>query len=63
MKLKQITALKVKPSYGYKHPDCTMPAPEGVPTDDVLCFELQLAQWYPASQVSGTLLARSVVPC
>jgi hypothetical protein len=50
MRLKQITALKVKPSYGYLHPDCGMPAHEGVPTDETLCFELQLVHWYPAGQ-------------
>lgn len=54
MKLKQISALKVKPSYGYRHPECTMPAPEGVPADETLCFEIQLVQWYPAEQVMCT---------
>ena len=52
MKLKQISALKVKPSYGYRHPECSMLPPEGVPADDTLCFEIQLVQWYPAEQVT-----------
>ena len=51
MKLRQISALKVKPSYGYRHPDCSMPAPTGVPSDETLCFELQPVHWYPAEQV------------
>ena len=51
MKLRQISALKVKPSYGYRHPDCSMPAPVGVPSDETLCFELQPVHWYPAEQV------------
>ena len=51
MKLKQISAVKVKPSYGYQHPECGMRPPEGVPADETLCFEIQLVQWYPAEQV------------
>lgn len=46
MKLKQLMVLKVKPSYGYEHPDCNMVAPPGVPPGEPLVFELQLVQWY-----------------
>jgi hypothetical protein len=46
MKLKQLMVLKVKPSYGYEHPDCSMVAPPGVPPGEPLVFELQLVKWY-----------------
>lgn len=43
--------LKVQPSYGYKHPDCSMQPPPGVEPDQVLQFVMQLCSWYPAKQV------------
>lgn len=46
--------LKVQPSYGYKHPDCSMQPPPGVEPDQVLQFVMQLCSWYPAKQVGGT---------
>lgn len=48
--------LKVQPSYGYQHPDCSMQPPPGVPSDHTLQFILQLCSWYPAKEVSCSLL-------
>ncbi|GAX74288.1 hypothetical protein CEUSTIGMA_g1737.t1 [Chlamydomonas eustigma] len=57
MHLRQISALKVKPSYGFQHPDCQMKPPNGVPVDEILCFEIQLVRWYPAAQVKALPLS------
>ncbi|KAG1666907.1 hypothetical protein FOA52_005967 [Chlamydomonas sp. UWO 241] len=46
MRLKQVMALKVKPSYAFEHPDCAMPPPPGVPRNTTLHFEMQLVRWY-----------------
>lgn len=46
-------ALKVRPSYGFRHPACTLPAPPGVRVDQVLGFDVELVSWVPAKTVSG----------
>ncbi|KAF6261061.1 hypothetical protein COO60DRAFT_1637104 [Scenedesmus sp. NREL 46B-D3] len=44
--------LKVRPSYGYQHPECKMVPPAGVPSSSsVLQFELMLVNWYPKDEV------------
>lgn len=45
--------LKVQPSYGYQHSDCTMSPPAAVAghVKEVLKFDLKLTNWYPKGQV------------
>lgn len=52
----QKSALKVRPSYGFHHPDCKMKAPPGVPSNQRLNFLITLVQWYSADQVGHTPL-------
>jgi hypothetical protein len=47
--------LRVQPSYGFKHADCSMQPPPGVDAAKQLQFELQLVNWYSAKQVSSEL--------
>lgn len=53
-------ALVVKPSYGYRHPDCSMSAPPGVPADAKLHFTLELVHVLPGSEVSAVRGLRGV---
>eukprot|EP00879_Flechtneria_rotunda_P002973 GHRR01003190.1.p1 GENE.GHRR01003190.1~~GHRR01003190.1.p1 ORF type:complete len:634 (+),score=228.22 GHRR01003190.1:2740-4641(+) len=43
--------VKVQPHYGYQHSSCKMAPPDRVPAGEVLHFDLQLVNWYPAKQV------------
>jgi hypothetical protein len=45
--------LRVKPSYGFAHPDCRMAPPKGVDAAQAALFELQLLDWVPGDQVRG----------
>lgn len=47
----QRKVLQVKPEYGYQHPDCKMTTPPGTPAKQPLKFDLELINWYPASEV------------
>eukprot|EP00798_Chlamydomonas_sp_ICE-L_P005152 gene5152-34966_t len=53
----QRNMLKLKPTYGYKHPDCTMQPPRGVSASlastATLSFDLQLVSWHPAAEVKA----------
>jgi hypothetical protein len=44
-------SLKVRPDYGYQHPDCKMQPPPGLPAGQRYVFDLQLVNWYPANVV------------
>lgn len=46
-------ALKIRPSYAWHHPDCSLPAPPGVDTRATLSFTLTLLGWTPAAQVGA----------
>lgn len=56
----QVCMLKIKPSYGYRHPDCSMEPPSSVPADEPLSFEMQLLEWYPAARVRVLPLANGM---
>lgn len=48
------TACKVKPEYGYRHPDCRLQPPNPAvvaAAGGLLHFELHLLNWYPDREV------------
>mmetsp|Transcript_1261 Transcript_1261/g.3505 ORF Transcript_1261/g.3505 Transcript_1261/m.3505 type:complete len:651 (-) Transcript_1261:236-2188(-) len=53
-------ALRVRPSYGWHHPDCKLAAPPGVDTRTTLAFTLTLLGWTPADQVRPVGLNHSL---
>jgi hypothetical protein len=53
-------SLKVRPDYGYQHPDCKLQAPEGVPAGQQLMFDLQLVNWYAGDTVRAVGLDSNV---
>lgn len=46
-------AVRVKPGYGFAHPDCRLDPPGGAPPGEALVFELTLLDWVPADKVWG----------
>lgn len=51
MTKEQVNRLKIKPSYGFRHPLCKMPAPPGVPTGQLLTCTLELVDVVSGQQV------------
>jgi len=55
MSVGQRSLLKVRPSFGYMHPDCQMAPPPGVVASQQLAFDIQLVQIYPDTEVRHCL--------
>jgi hypothetical protein len=47
----QVNRLKIKPSYGFRHPLCKMPTPPGVPAGQPLTCTLELVDIVPGQKV------------
>lgn len=47
MKLGERSAMKIQPNYGFLHPQCTVPPPQGLDTSTPLQIDIQLTHTYP----------------
>jgi hypothetical protein len=47
----QVNRLRIKPSYGFRHPLCKMPPPPGVPAGQPLACTLELVELVSGQQV------------